>query len=237
MWHKLLSELSLLWSKFWPPLLSAGLVAGLTYLLKRRDEKRDLRKRLSAELYIPARQQLSEAEPAIRKFQRALSINIEMWKKVCATGVADKLKRPLRQQLGMLYENTLPSYDQSWKGPNEELSRVREDWDTRYSDIQNYAQAAKEHKIVEIDWWQFLVGDAPVTPVEGLRDGDVLRLFNGFMTPARFKLLDFSVEQFLIKRWEEASVNPVMRHYRDCRQRALAEIPRVIEILGRESLI
>jgi hypothetical protein len=109
-------------------------------------------------------------------------------------------------------------------------------WDTKYADISSYAQAKKDHKIVEINWWQFLTGEGPCTPLDGLRDGDVLRIFNAFMSPSRFKLLDLSVEQFLVKRWEEVNINSAMRHYGACRQRALTEI-QAIELLGRETLI
>ncbi len=235
-WTKVLQLLLSLARAVWGPLLAAGLVAGFQYLLKRRDEKRAEKKRLSDQLYMPLRQQLAEAEPAIRTFQRALSVNGEVWQKARATGIADKVGRSIKDQLRELYERTLPDYDAAWKALNEEIDRLRGEWDTKYADIAKYAQA-KDYNKVEINWWQFLAGEGPCTPLDGLRDGDVLRIFNGFMTPSRFKLLDLSVEQFLIKRWEEASINPAMRHYRDCRQRALAEVPRVIELLGRESLI
>ena len=115
----------------------------------------------------------------------------------------------------------------------------------KYADIRDASalgtRAAAREKddtdsIVEIDWWKFLVGDAPVIPIDGLREGDVLRIFNGFMTPARFKLRDLSVEQFLNLRWQEASRNDFVLHYRYCRQRALTEIPKVIASLSREAL-
>jgi hypothetical protein len=236
MWHKLLSVLSLVWSRLWSPLLASSITAGFIYALKRREERRELRKKLSAEIYIPMRRQLAEAETAIREFKRAHSIDTEMWKRVCTTGTSTKLNPSIRLQLGVLYENTFPGHDKAWQDLNNELARVGIEWDRRYSDIQDYSVATKDHNIVQIVWWNFLTGDAPVTPVDGLRQGDVLRLWNGFMTPARFKLLDLSVEQFLIQRWEEMQRNDFVRCYRDYRQRALTRIPKAILCLGREAL-
>jgi protein-S-isoprenylcysteine O-methyltransferase Ste14 len=240
MWHKFLSTLWATWPRLWPPLLAAGLVAGFNYcfnyLLRRRDEKRELRKKLSAEVYIPMRQQLSEAESAIREFKRAFSINTEMWKSACTTGICEKLNPSIRSQLAVLYENTFPGHDKAWQDLNNELGRVGIEWDRRYADIQDYAVATKDHNIVQIVWWTFLTGDAPATPVDGLRQGDVLRIWNGFMTPGRFKVLDLSVEQFLIQRWEEMGRNDFLRQYRDYRQRALAQIPKAVACLSREAL-
>ncbi len=89
---------------------------------------------------------------------------------------------------------------------------------------------------MEVKWWNFLTGDAPVTPLDGLRDGDVLRLWNAFMTPGRFKLLDRLVEKFLVERWEEAARNDAFKQFRDLRKRALEDIPRAIALLDRNSL-
>jgi hypothetical protein len=233
MWKTIVFVSSFLWSKIWAPLLAVILYAGFQYLLKRREERRERRKKLPTELYVPTRQQLSDAEPAIRSFQRAHAINNEIWKKARATGIAQKLGRLLGEQLRTLYEGTVPEYDAAWKALNEELDRLRSEWDTKYADIPTYAQA-KDHKIVEINWWEFLTGEGPCTPLDGLREGDVVRIFNGFMTPSRFKLLDQSVEQFLTQRWNEASRNCSMRHYRDCRQRALVEIAKAIKLLDHE---
>ncbi len=94
----------------------------------------------------------------------------------------------------------------------------------------------KEHSIVEIRWWNFLTDDGASTLVDGLRDGNVLRLWNGFMTPARFKRLHLTVEQFLVQRWQEASRNDSLRHYKDPPRRALSDIPKAIARLDRESL-
>jgi hypothetical protein len=237
MWQKLLFDLSFAWSKLWPPLLAASLVGGINYLLRRRDEKRDLRKRLSAEVYIPVRRQLAEAETAIRVFQRALSINTEMWKTLGTTGTSEKLNQSIKAQLKVLYENTLPGHDKAWQDLNIEIGRVGAEWDAKYADVETHVQARQLHKnAVTVNWWNFLTPDAPVTPVEGLREGDVLRLWNGFMSPARFKLLDLSVEKFLIQRWEEMGRNDFMHCYRDYRQRALAQIPKAISCLSREAL-
>jgi len=233
---KILDAIWYLWSKLWGPLLASSITAGFIYALKRREERRDLRKRLSADVYIPVRRQLAEAETAIREFKRAHSIDIEMWKKVYTTGVAQKLEPSIRRQLAELYESTLPGHDKAWQGLNEEIGRVGIEWDRQYADVQDYAVATKDHNIVPIVWWNFLTGDAPVTPVDGLRPGDVLRLWNGFMTPGRFKLLDLSVEQFLTKRWEEMQRNDCVRCYRDYRQRALTQIPKVILSLSREAI-
>lgn len=236
MWHPLLSELAYLWSKLWPPLLASSITAGFLYLLKKREERRDLRKKLSAEIYIPAHRQLSEALHAIEKHQRALQVDSEMWKRARNTGMADKIKPLLRLQLTALYENTLPSHDKAWQELNDEIKRMGGEWDQRYADIPDYATAVKEHNIVEIIWWDFLTGDGPVTPVDGLRSGNVLRLWNGFMTPARFKQLDLSVEQFLTQRWHEASRNGALRLYKELRQGALTDIPNAVTLTYRESL-
>jgi hypothetical protein len=83
MWSKLVSYLSLAGSRLWPPLLAASLAVGFTYLLKRRDELPELRKKLSAQLYILVRQQLSEAELAMLMHARAQSINAATWKNAC----------------------------------------------------------------------------------------------------------------------------------------------------------
>ena len=234
MWHKLLSVLSLVWSRLWSPLLASSITAGFIYALKRREERRELRKKLSAEIYIPMRRQLAEAETAIREFKRAHSIDTEMWKRARTTGVAEKLKPPLRLQLETLYETMLPAYDRAWQELNVEIARLGGGWDAQFGDL-SHTQAA-DHKIVPINWWEFLTGDAPCTPVDGLREGDVLLVWNSLMTPARFKLLDLSVEQFLIQRWEEMQRNDFVRCYRDYRQRALTRIPKAILCLGREAL-
>jgi hypothetical protein len=233
---KLLTDLSFLWSKLWSPLLASSITAGFIYALKRREERRELRKKLSAEVYIPMRQQLAEAEAAIREFKRAYSIDTEMWKRLGHSGVGEKLEPSIRHQLTELYENTLPIHDKAWQDLNNELGRVGVEWDRQYADIQDYAVATKDHNIVQVVWWNFLTGGAPVTPVDGLRQGDVLRIWNGFMTPARFKLLDLSVEQFLIQRWEEMGRNDFLRQYRDYRQRAITQIPKAISCLSREAL-
>ena len=234
--HKLLSVLSFLLSKLWPPLLASGITAGFIYALKLRDEKRELRKKLSAEVYIPMRRQLAEAETAIRESERAFSIDVEMWKRVCTTGTSAKLNPSIGLQLGVLYESTLPGHDKAWQELNEEIGRVGNAWDSKYADLDTFALGREEQHVVAFNWWTFLTGDAPVTPVDGLRQGDVLRIWNHFMTPARFKLLDVSVEQFLIQRWEEMQRNDFVRCYRDYRQRALEQIPKAISCLSREAL-
>jgi len=240
MWHKFISDLSSLWSRLWPYVLSgvvgSSLTAGFLYFLKRRDERRELRKKLTAELYLPVRRQLTEASQAIQNHQRAFSINSEMWKVACSSGITRKLKPSLTLELASLYERTLPSYDKAWQQLNEEIGRLAGEWDKRYADITDYQVASKEHHIVEVKWWNFLTGDAPVTPLDGLRDGDVLRLWNAFMTPGRFKLLDRSVEKFLVDRWEEAARNDALKQFRDLRKRALEDIPRSIASIDRSSL-
>jgi len=240
MWHKFISDLLSVLSKLWPYVLSgvvgSCLTAGFVYLLKRRDERRESRKKLTVELYSPARRQIAEALEAIQKDQRAHSINTEMWRVACSSGLTSKLKPSLSSELAALYERTLPSYDKAWQELNEEIGRVAQGWDQQYADIRDYQIAAKEHNIVKIDWWKFLTTDAPVTPIDGLRDGDVLRLWNAFMTPARFKLMDISVEQFLNKRWEDAVKNDAVRQFRDLRKRALEDIPKAIALLDRSSL-
>ena len=118
---------------------------------------------------------------------------------------------------------------------NEEIARLAGEWDQRYADIHDYQIAAKHH-IVKIDWWDFLTADGPVTPIDGLRDGDVLQLLNSFMTPERFKLLDRSPEQFLIERWHEAERNDAVKQFRELRKRTLKDIPRTIALLDRNSL-
>jgi len=231
MWHRLLSELTYLWSKLWSPLLASSLTGGFLYLLKRREEQRELKKKFSAEIYIPARRQLSEASDAIQKHQRAFQVDSEMWKRARSTGMADKIKASLRLQLTALYESTLPSHDKAWQDLNVEIGRMVGEWDQRYADIPNHATAAKQYSIVEIKWWNFLTEDGPVTPVDGLRDGTVLRLWNGFMTPTRFKQLDLSVEQFLIQRWHEAARNECLRQYKELRRRALTDVPKAVALL------
>ena len=214
------------------PLVAAFLVVLGQYLLKRRDEKRAERKRLSDQLYVPFRRQLAGAEKSIRLFQRPLTVNPETWTTPRDAGITDKLDRRLRAQLATLYEDTLPNYDKAWNALNEEMRTLGEGWDAKYCDLPDYAHA-QEHHIVPIIWWDFLTGDKPCTPIDGLRDGDVLRIWNRFMTPSRFKLLDQSPEQFLIQRWEEAKRNPAMRHYKEYRERALAEIPKAVTMLDR----
>ena len=236
MLQKLLSILSFLWSKLWSPLVASSITAGFIYALKLREERREVRKKLSAEVYIPMRRQLAEAETAIRESKRALSIDTEMWRRVCNTGTSAKLNPSIRQQLAELYEKTLPTHDKACQELNEEVGRVGIEWDRRYGDIQDYAVASKGYNIVSVAWSTFLTGDAPVTPVDGLRSGDVLRLWNGFMTPERFKLLDLSVEQFLIQRWQEMQRNDFLRRYQDYRRRALTQIPKTIDCLSREAL-
>jgi hypothetical protein len=236
MWHKLLTVFSSVWHTLWSPLLAATLVAASSYLLRRRDERRELRKRLSAEVYIPVRQQLSEAETNIRELKSSLSVDTEMWRRMCTTGIAEKLKATLKLQLEVLYERTIPEHDRAWRNWYDEISRLVSEWDGRYADIPNYAQAIKEHQIVEIVWWDFLTGDVPVIRADGLHPEKVLRLWNGFMTPARFGLLDLNVEQFLIQRWEEMSRNPCLRQYRELRQRALVQIPNAIACISRETV-
>jgi hypothetical protein len=74
-WTKLLQLLHSVVRPMWGPLLAASLVAGFQYLLKKRDEKRTERKRLSDQLYIRFRQQLAEAEtlsvPRLPRFSRS----------------------------------------------------------------------------------------------------------------------------------------------------------------------
>jgi hypothetical protein len=236
MWQRLLPHLVEFWSKLWPALVASGITAGFLYLFKRREERRDLKKKLSAEIYIPARRQLSDALQAIQNNQRANQIDSEMWKRARATGMANKVKPALRVQLAELYENALPNHDRDWQSLNVEIGRIAGEWDLRYADIRDHATAAKEHSIVEVRWWNFLTGDTPATPIDGLREGNVMRLWNGFMTPARFKLLDLTVEQFLIQRWQEAARNEVLRGYKESRRRAIATIPPAVALLDRACL-
>lgn len=196
---------------------------------------RELRKRLTEELYLPARRQLAEALPTIQNRQRAFPISTEMWKKASASGITRKLKTPLRTKLEALYERTLPRYDQAWQEVSKEIDRLTEEWDKNFGDIHEYQIAAKQH-IVEIKWWNFLTEDSPVTPIDGLRDGDVLRLHNSFMTPGRFKMLNLSPEQFLVSCWQEAARNEAVRQYRELKKRALKDIPVAITLLDRSSL-
>jgi hypothetical protein len=238
MWHKVISDLSSLFSKLWPYVLSgvvgSCLTAGFLYLFKRRDERREFKKKLTAELYSPARRQLAEAEEAVRGDQRAFSINAEMWKQACSSGVARKLKPQMRLALASLYERTLPNYDKAWQELNYEVERLGRRWDEKFADLR--LPLSEKLHAVRIVWWKFLIGDAPVTPIDGLRDGDVLQLWDCFMTPARFKLLDRSPEQFLGDRWQEAAVNDAVKQFRGSRKRALEEIPRAIKLLDQSSL-
>jgi len=240
MWHKFISDLLSVLSKLWPYMLSgvvgSCLTAGFVYLLKRRDERRESRKKLTAELYSPTRRQLAEALEAIQKDQRAHSINTEMWKVACSSGLTRKLKASLSSELAALYERTLPSYDKAWQVLNEEIGELAGGWDRRYADLHDYQIAARDHAIVKIDWWKFLTSDGPVTPIDGLRDGNVLRLWNSFMTPQRFRSLNRSPEQFLIDRWQEATRNDALKQFRDLRKRALDDIPKAIALLDQSSL-
>jgi len=236
MWHQFLSGLSSFWTKFWPALLASGLTAGFLYLLKRRDERRESRKELSAELYIPARRQLSESLAAVKTHERPLAFDPKTWKGACDSGVAGKLKPSLRLQFEALYERTLPGLDKAWKELNNEIERMGKRWDEKFSDLRDRAMASKEHHIVEVHWWNFLTADGPITPIDGLRDGDVLRLWDCFMTPERFKPLNLSVEQFLTQRWHEAARNDAMMQYRELRGRAIKDIPRAVAALDRISL-
>jgi hypothetical protein len=240
MWHKLIPDLFSLWFRLWPYVLSgmvgSCLTAGFLYLLKRRDERREFKKKLTVELYSPARRQFAEAVEAIQKGERAFSINTDMWKQACSSGITRKLKPLLRSKLAALYEHTLPSYDKAWQVLNEEIGRIAGEWDRRYADITDFQVAAREHHIVEIKWWNFLTANGPVTPIDGLRDGDVLRLWNCFMTPERFKVMDRSPEQFLTERWHEAERNDAVKQFQALRERALEDIPRAIALLDRSSL-
>jgi hypothetical protein len=236
MWSKFVSYLSLAWSRLWPPLLAASLAVGFTYLLKRRDERRELRKKLSAQLYIPVRQQLSEAEPAIRMHARAQSMNPATWKNACTSGVAEKIGKKIRRQLDDLYNSTFPNYDKAWQKLNEELSKVGVQWDSEYADISRVIPLDNERDAVGINWWEFLTADAPRASLSSLREGDALRIWNRFMTTDRLKSLNISVEQFLVQRWEEMRRNACMRDYRECRERALREIPKAIASLSHEAL-
>jgi hypothetical protein len=200
------------------------------------DRRRELRKKLTAELYAPMRRQLTEAAEAIHNDQRAHSINTETWRVASASGITKKVKSSLSSILAELYERTLPSYDKAWQVLNEEIGRMAQEWDRKYADIHDFQAASKEYSIVKIDWWKFLTSDGPVTPTDGLRDGNVLRLWNSFMTPARFKLLDRSPEQFLIERWHEAARNDTLKQFRELRRLALEDIPRAIALLDRNSL-
>ena len=236
MWHRLPSDLAYFWSKLWPPLLAASLTATFVYLLRRREERRELRKKLSGEIYIPARRQLAEASQAIEKYQRAFQVDSELWKRARNTGLANKIKPTLKLRLETLYESTLPRHDGAWQGLNVEIERMGGEWDKRYADILSQTALSRALTFVPINWWTFLAADGPVTPVDGLRDNNVLRIWNGFMTPARFKLLGRSVEQFLTDLWHEAARNEAVRYYKEIRKRALADIPEAIAALDRESL-
>lgn len=119
---------------------------------------------------------------------------------------------------------------------NEEIARLAGEWDQRYADIHDYQVAVKEHNIVKVNWWDFLTADGPITPIDGLRDGDVLQLWNSFMTPSRFKSLDRSPEQFLTDRWQEATRNDALKQFRELRKRALSDIPQAVVLLDRNSL-
>lgn len=200
------------------------------------DRTRQLRKRLTAELYAPVRLQLTEAADAIRNDQRAHSINMETWRVANASGITKKLKSSLSAILAELYERTFPTYDKACQVLNEDIGRMAQEWDRKYADIHDFQAAPTKYNIIKIDWWKFLASDGPVTPIDGLRDGDVLRLLNSFMTPARFKLLDRSPEQFLIERWHEAARNDTLKQFRELRKRVLDNIPRAIALLDRNSL-
>lgn len=236
MCDKVLHALSVGWSNLWSPLLAAGLVWGFQYLLKRRDERRALRGKLSEEVYIPMRKQLSEAEQAIRESKRASSINTQMWRDVCSTGRARELNSAIKQQLGVLYDDTLPSYDQVWQDLNVEIGRVGSEWDQRYPDLGPGDFTIEDPRVVSIVWWDFLTQDTPVLPVRDLGQSQVLRIWNKYMTPIRFTELGLTVEQFLTQRWEEMSQNNCVRSYRDHRQRALTQIPKAIARLDSEVL-
>src|SRR5436305_8584833 len=199
------------------------------------NRSRELRKKLTADLYSPVRRQLTEASEAIEKGQRVQSINPKTWKIAYSSGITRKLKRSVRSELAELYEWTLPHYDKAWRDLNEEIRKVMKVWD-ELADIRDFQIASKEHHIVEMDWWKFLTADSPVTPINGLRDGVVLSLWDAFMTPSRFKLLDLSPERFLIHRWQETSKNDALKQFRDLRKRALVDICKVIALLDRSSV-
>ena len=135
-----------------------------------------------------------------------------------------------------LYEHTLPRYDEAWQELSEEIAGLGGLWDQRYADVRNYLEAPYEDSIVSVNWPQFLTADAPVTTIDGLREGNVFRVWDRFMTPGRFKLLDLSVEQFLIQRWHEVAKNDAIKQYRESRARALEDIPKAINQLDRNSL-
>jgi len=73
-----------------------------------------------------------------------------------------------------------------------EVARLCGEWDAQFGDVS--LTQVKGYKTVPIVWWDFLTSDAPCSPVDGLREGDVLRIWNSFMSPALFKLLNLSVE-------------------------------------------
>jgi len=46
------------------------------------------------------------------------------------------------------------------------------EWDAQFGDVS--LTQVKGYKTVPIVWWDFLTSDAPCSPVDGLREGDVL---------------------------------------------------------------
>jgi hypothetical protein len=234
--NRFLHYLEFVWSKLWAPLLAASLAVGFTYLLKRRDERRELRKKLSAQLYIPALQQLTEAEPLIRNHVRAHSIDMGMWRNACTSGVADKLRKSIRERLAPLYEESFPQYDKAWQELNDELGRVAEKWDSEYANLSKVIHLDERTSTFSFKWWDFALTDGGQMPVTQLDDGDALRIWNRFLTGSHLKALGVSLEQFLRDRWQELNENVVLREYVECRKRVLSEIPRAIRLLKREAL-
>jgi hypothetical protein len=229
----LFDALSFAWSRLWSPLLAASLVGGINYSLRRRDERRDLRKKLSSEIYIPARRQLSEAEQAIRESKRAHSIDTDMWKRAHATGIAENLKSSIKSQLAVLYEDTLPNHDRAWQDLSNELTRVGGEWDLQYADV-DYALATLEHNIVPIVWWDFLTPDAHTNGRSpSKRRATSLESIHEPRTIQVIKSLGRAVLDSAMGR---DGRNDFMRRYRDYRQRALAQIPKAIASLSREAL-
>jgi hypothetical protein len=220
---RFLHYLEFVWAKLWSPLVAASLAVGFTYLLKRRDERRELRKKLSAQLYIPALQQLTEAEPF-------------MWRDACASGVADKLRKSIRERLAPLYEEVLPQYDKAWQELGDEVGKVAERWDSKYANLPRVMHLDEKEHTVAIKWWDLAVGDRNDLPIVELGDGDALRIWNRFLTGSHLKMLGFTVEQFLQERWTELNENPVLRNYVRRREQALAQIPGAIRLLKREAL-
>lgn len=177
-------------------------------------DKRQVQRTISREVYKPLHGELFAIYPLIEKGQRT-GRDGSLWKGIQAAGHANSISSGLFDKLDRIYGTILPAYDAAWLAAQAHVDTLGQLWDAQHGRPPGPAV------MKDVDWWSLLTNSEFVRPPIALLAGDALRIRNNGVHLHTLQANQTSVDQFLRDRWDEAHNDAEFESFRNCRAAAL----------------